>query len=66
MRIEPITAEMAEKYREQIAQFYFDNVRSNACHSHYTYEEAYEKINDLGKPHYNNKYQGNRKEKPNA
>ncbi len=47
MRIVPITAEIAEEYREQIAQLYFDNVRSNACHSHYTYEEAYEKMNDL-------------------
>lgn len=29
-------------------------------------DRLYEKIDDLGKPHYNNKYQGNRKEKPNA
>lgn len=47
MKIEPITAEMAERHREQIAQLYFENVRSNAYHSHYTYEEAYEKIRSL-------------------
>ncbi len=47
MRIEPITAEIAEGYRSELAQLYFDNVRSNAFHSHYTYTEAYEKINDL-------------------
>lgn len=47
MRIEPITVEIAERYREQLAQLYFDNVRSNAFYSHYTYDEAYEKINDL-------------------
>ena len=47
MKIEPITVEMAERYREQIAQLYFENVRSNAFHSHYTYDEAYEKMNDL-------------------
>jgi ribosomal protein S18 acetylase RimI-like enzyme len=47
MKIEPLTAEMAERYREQIAQFYFENVRSNAFHSHYTYTDAYEKMNDL-------------------
>ena len=47
MKIEPITAEMAEKYREQIAQLYYENVRSNAFHSHYTYDEAYEKIGSL-------------------
>lgn len=47
MRIEPITVEIAEKYREQIAQLYFDNVRSSAYYSHYTYEEAYEKIGGL-------------------
>lgn len=47
MKIVPITAEMAERHREQIAQLYFENVRSNAYHSHYTYEEAYEKIRSL-------------------
>lgn len=47
MKIEPITAEMAGEYREQIAQLYFENVRYNAFHSHYTYDEAYEKIGSL-------------------
>lgn len=47
MKIEPITVEIAEKYREQIAQLYFENVRSNAFHGCYTYDEAYEKMNDL-------------------
>ena len=47
MKNEPITAEMAERYREQIALLYFENVRSNAFHSHYTYAEAYEKISSL-------------------
>ena len=47
MKIEPITSEMAERYREQIAQLYYENVRSNAFHSHYTYDEAYEKIGSL-------------------
>lgn len=47
MKIEPITAEIAVEYRRELAQLYFDNVRSNAFHSHYTYEEAYEKMNDL-------------------
>ena len=47
MKNELITVEIAEKNREQIAQLYFDNVRSNAYHSHYTYEEAYEKIGGL-------------------
>lgn len=47
MRIETITAEMVERYREQIAQLYFENVRSNAFHSHYTYDEAYGKTGSL-------------------
>ena len=47
MRIEPITAEMAERYRKWIAQLYYENVRSNAFCSHYTYEEACEKIGSL-------------------
>lgn len=47
MKIEPITVEIAEKYRKQIAQLYFENVHSNAFHNHYTYDEAYEKIGSL-------------------
>lgn len=47
MKIEPITVETAERYREQIAQLYFENVRSNAFHSHYTYDEACQKMDDL-------------------
>ncbi len=47
MRIVPITAEMAEKYRGEIAQLYFENVSSNAFHEHFTYTEAYEKMDDL-------------------
>ena len=47
MRIEPITAGMAEKYRKELAQLYFENVRSNAFHGHYTYDEAYRKMDDL-------------------
>ena len=47
MRIELITAEIAERYREQIAQLYYENVHSNAFHEHYTYEEAYERISNL-------------------
>ena len=47
MRIEVLTAEKAEECRKEIAQFYFDNVRSCSCCDHYTYNEAYEKIGSL-------------------
>lgn len=47
MKLEPITAEVAEKYRKEIARLYFENVRSNAFHEHYTYDEAYKKMDDL-------------------
>lgn len=47
MRIEALTAERAKEYRKEIAQFYFENVRSNAFHEHYTFNEAYEKIGSL-------------------
>ncbi len=47
MQIEPITAGMAEKYRKEIARLYFENVRSNAFYEHYTYDEAYKKMDDL-------------------
>ena len=44
MRIEALTAETVEKYRKEIAQFYYDNVSSCSCMGHYTFKEAYEKI----------------------
>ena len=47
MRIEALTAEKAEEYRKEIAEFYFDNVSSCSCMGHYTYNEAYEKMEDL-------------------
>jgi ribosomal protein S18 acetylase RimI-like enzyme len=47
MRIETLTIEKAEEYHNEIAQLYFDNVRSNAFHEHYILNEAYEKIGSL-------------------
>lgn len=47
MRIEELTVETAEKYREQIAQFYFENIRSCAFLNHFTSEDAYKKIGDF-------------------
>ena len=42
-----MTAASAAAYRNEIAQLYYANVRSNSFHSHYTYEEAFEKIESL-------------------
>jgi len=47
VRIEELTVETAEKYREQIAQFYFENIRSCAFLNHFTSEDAYKKIGDF-------------------
>ena len=47
MRIEALTAEKAEEYRIEIAQLYYENVRSNSFHAHYSFNEAYEKIGNL-------------------
>ena len=47
MRIEALTVETVDKYRKEIAQFYFKNVSSCSCLGHYTFNEAYEKIGDL-------------------
>ena len=47
MKIEALTAERAEEYRKEIAELYYENVRSNAFLEHYTYKEAYEKIASL-------------------
>lgn len=47
MKIEALTAERAEEYRKEIAELYYENVRSNALLEHYTFDEAYEKISSL-------------------
>lgn len=47
MRIEPITVEMAQKHKTEIAQLYFENVQSSAFYDHYTFEDAYQKMDDL-------------------
>ena len=47
MRIEPITAEMAERYREQIAQLYFENIRSCAFLDNFSLNNANQKIGDF-------------------
>lgn len=47
MRIEELTVETAEKYIGQIAQFYFENIRSCAFLDHFTSEDAYKKIGDF-------------------
>lgn len=47
MRIEALTDEKAEEYRKEIAELYYENVRSNSFHEHYTFDEAYEKIGSL-------------------
>lgn len=44
MKIENLTVEKAEKYRKEIAHFYYDNVRTCSSFEHYTYDEAFEKI----------------------
>lgn len=47
MRIKPITVEMAERDREQIAQYYFENIRSCTFMDHFTSEDAHKKIRDF-------------------
>jgi len=47
MKIEPISAEIAEEYREQIAQLYYKNVSSNAFYEHFTFKEAFGKMDNL-------------------
>ena len=47
MRIEALTAEKAEAYRKEIAQFYYENAISCSCLDHYTYDAAYDKMGSL-------------------
>ena len=47
MKIEEVTVEAAIRYRKEIAELYFENVRSCSGLEQYTYEEAYEKIGGM-------------------
>ena len=47
MKIIPLTAGLAQQHRAELARLYFENVRSNACHGRYTFDEAYAKIGAL-------------------
>lgn len=47
MRIEPITATIAEKYRKDLAQLYFENARSCSFMDSFSQEDAYKKIGDF-------------------
>ncbi len=47
MRIEALTAQTVERYHKEIAEFYYKNARLCSCLSHYTYDEAFEKIRNL-------------------
>lgn len=44
---EELNAETVQKYRNEIAQFYYGNMQTCSCLDHYTYDQAYEKIGDL-------------------
>lgn len=44
VRIEVITPDLARKHRNEITEFYFENVRSNQYREHFGWEEAEEKI----------------------
>ena len=44
VRIEAITPDLAQEYRIEITQFYYENVRSNQYYEHFRWEEAEEKI----------------------
>ena len=44
MRIEPLTAEIVLKNKNEIAQFYFENLQTCSCLEHFTFDEAVIKI----------------------
>lgn len=44
MRIEPLSAEIVLKYKKEISQFYYDNLRACSCLEHFSFEEAAVKI----------------------
>ena len=47
MNIELLTAETADRYRKELTEFYHKNVCSAAYFTHFTIEEACEKIGNL-------------------
>lgn len=47
VRFEELKAETVQEYRQEIAQFYYENMQTCSCLEHYTPEQAYEKIGDL-------------------
>lgn len=44
MRIESLTPEIVIKYKNEITQFYYDNLRACSCLEHFSFEEAAVKI----------------------
>ena len=47
VRIEELSPDNVQQYRNEIAQFYYQNIRTCSCFEHYSFEESYEKIGDL-------------------
>ena len=45
--IKALTPELVQKYRNEIAQFYYDNLRECSFLENYTYDQAYAKIGDF-------------------
>ena len=46
MRIESLTPEIVIKYKKEITQFYYDNLRACSCLEHFSFEEAAVKIEE--------------------
>lgn len=47
VKVEELNPEVVCRYRNEIAQFYYENIRTCSCFEHYSFNEAYEKIGDL-------------------
>lgn len=47
MKIEELNPEKIQRYKQEIAQFYYDNAKSCSCSEHFTFEEALKKIDDF-------------------
>ena len=44
MKIEPLTPEIVLKFKNEITQFYYENMQTCTCLEHFTFEEARIKI----------------------
>lgn len=47
VRLEELDSKTVQQYRNEIAEFYYENMKTWSCFEHDSFDQAYEKIGDL-------------------